>query len=78
MPQKAYRNNENAEPRAYVASAPVQNGQRRGPQEPSGRVVLEGYRDDIMNGFEMPKSRFNPVSKPYPTQELGAEVNHKG
>jgi hypothetical protein len=61
--QNGYRNDENAEPRSYGAQ--VQNGQRGGAQEPSGRVILEGYREDIMNGFEAPKSMFNPVSTPY-------------
>jgi hypothetical protein len=62
MPQKGYRSDENVKPKAY--GAPGQNGQRAGPQEPKGRVVLEGYREDIVNGFEASKSRFNPVSRP--------------
>jgi hypothetical protein len=30
-------------------------------QGPNGAVILEGYRNEIMNGFEG-KPRFNPVS----------------
>lgn len=59
--QNSYRNDENAEPRSYGAQGQI--GQRGGAQEPSGRVVLEGYREDIMNGFEAPKPMFNPVSR---------------
>jgi hypothetical protein len=31
----------------------------------NGRIVLEGYRSDIINGFEPPKPRYNPVSIPH-------------
>lgn len=37
------------------------NGRRAPPPEPSGRTVLEGYRQDVMSGFEE-KPRYNPVS----------------
>ncbi len=30
--------------------------------QPNGRVILEGYRKDIINNFEGEKPRFNPVS----------------
>jgi hypothetical protein len=60
MPQKGYRNDENANPRSY--GIPAQNGQRVRSPEPNGRVVLEGYRNEIMNGFEVPKPPYNPVS----------------
>lgn len=60
VPKKVYRNDENADPRSY--GAPGQVGARGRSQEPNGRVVLEGYRSDIMNGFEAPKPRYNPVS----------------
>jgi len=32
-------------------------------QEPGGRTILEGYRQEIMTGFEE-KPRYNPVSIP--------------
>lgn len=50
--------NENVDPRNY--GPPTLNG-RKGIPEPNGRVVLEGYRNDIINGFEE-KARYNPVS----------------
>jgi hypothetical protein len=39
------------------------NGSVRKPsvQGPNGAVILDGYRSEIMNGFEA-KPRFNPVS----------------
>ncbi len=58
--QKGYRGSENVDPRDY--STAMQNG-RRGLPEPQGRTVLEGYRMDIMNGFEE-KPRYNPVGAP--------------
>ena len=61
MPQKGYRNDENADPRSF--GAPAQNGQRGRSPEPNGRVVLDGYRNEIMNGFEEPKPPYNPVSR---------------
>jgi hypothetical protein len=37
---------------------------RVGPhtQDPSGRIMLDGYKADIMNGFEGDRPRINPVS----------------
>lgn len=58
--QNGYKGNENVDPRNYGSA--MQNG-RRGLPEPQGRTVLEGYRKDIMNGFEE-KPRYNPVSTP--------------
>jgi hypothetical protein len=55
--QNAY-GNENLDPRSY-GSAKTRGG---GSQEPNGRMVLEGYRKDIINGFEGEKPRYNPVS----------------
>lgn len=31
-------------------------------QPPDSSIVLEGYREDILNGFEEPQARYNPVS----------------
>lgn len=39
-----------------------QRGQGGGNQEPNGRVVLNGYREEIASGFEGGKPRYNPVS----------------
>jgi hypothetical protein len=72
VPQKAYRNDENAEPRSY--GTPAQKGPRGRSQEPNGRVVLEGYRNDIMNGFEAPKPRYNPVSRADLCPEAGGSL----
>lgn len=37
-------------------------GKRYDVQAPDASIVLEGYRADIMNGFEEPHARYNPVS----------------
>ncbi len=31
---------------------------------PNGRAMVEGYRKDILNGFEKDKPRYNPVRAP--------------
>jgi hypothetical protein len=72
IPQKGYRNDENAEPLSYGAQG--QKGQRGRSPGPNGRVILEGYRNDIMTGFEVPKPRYNPVSR----AQLRAELRSKG
>ena len=41
-------------------NSPAQNG--RNIDGVNGHTVLEGYRDEIMNGFEGEKARYNPVS----------------
>jgi hypothetical protein len=73
--QNGYRNDENANPRRY--DVPGQNGPRGGSQEPNGRIALEGYRDEIMNGFEAPKPRYNPVSSADLSQEWESEADDK-
>lgn len=37
-------------------------GRRYDVQAPDASIVLEGYRADILNGFEEPQARYNPVS----------------
>ncbi|KAB8304543.1 hypothetical protein EYC80_003928 [Monilinia laxa] len=37
-------------------------GRRYDVQAPDTSIVLEGYRADILNGFEEPQARYNPVS----------------
>lgn len=37
-------------------------GRRYDVQAPDASNVLEGYRADILNGFEAPQERYNPVS----------------
>ncbi|KAN0090509.1 Up-regulated During Septation domain containing protein [Hyaloscypha variabilis] len=73
MPQKGYRNDENANPRSY--GIPAQNGQRVRSPEPNGRVVLEGYRNEIMNGFEVPKPPYNPLNPTRPQSSPLLNVN---
>lgn len=54
--------NENTNPKSYGSAKP-KSGR---PLEPNGRIILEGYRKDIVNGFEGEKPRYNPVSKSIP------------
>lgn len=44
------------------------------PQEPNGRTVLEGYRKDVMNGFEE-KPRYNPMNPTRPQSSTLLNVN---
>ena len=74
--QKGYRNDENAEQRSYGAQD--QNRQRGRSQEPNGRVILEGYRNDMMKGYEAPKPRYNPVSRKYPSPDRGIKSDDLG
>ena len=50
---------ENTNSRSYGSATPRTGGS----QEPNGRIVLEGYRKDIVNGFETENPRFNTVSR---------------
>ena len=59
--QNGLRGNENVDPRGY---GPGMQAGKRPPQEPNGRTVLEGYRKDIMNGFQE-NPRYNPVSNTF-------------
>lgn len=45
----------------YGSGGGMSNG-RSGPMSPDGRTILEGYRNDIITGFEGEKPRYNPVS----------------
>ena len=74
--QKGYRHDENSEQRSYGAQD--QNRQRGRSQEPNGRVILEGYRNDMMNGYEAPKPRYNPVSRKYPGPDRGIKSDDLG
>lgn len=74
--QNGYRNEVNADPRNYGATA--QSGRKGGPPDPNGRIILEGYRDDILNGFEGPKPRYNPVSAPTDTIPAISEMGKGG
>ncbi|KAI9055210.1 hypothetical protein LZ554_000174 [Drepanopeziza brunnea f. sp. 'monogermtubi'] len=55
----------------YGSAAP--NG-TRGPPEPSGRTVLEGYRSNVTNGFEE-KPRYNPLNPTRPQSSPMLNVN---
>jgi len=63
--QNGYRN-ENVDSRSYASAEP----RSAGLQGPNGRVALEGYRKDIMTGFEGDKPRYNPVSAVTPYSKL--------
>ncbi|KAL2070128.1 hypothetical protein VTL71DRAFT_14808 [Oculimacula yallundae] len=75
--QNGYRK-ENVDPRTNNGrppSIPMQNSARRGtPSDPSGRTVLEGYRKDVMNGFEE-KPRYNPMNPTRPQSSTLLNVN---
>lgn len=45
-----------------ASSTNARNKEMYSTQGPNGAVILEGYRDDIMNGFQGEKPRYNPVS----------------
>jgi len=45
---------------AYNTSPTNARRENTSSQSPSGAVILEGYRNDIMNGFDE-KPRYNPV-----------------
>jgi hypothetical protein len=58
--QNGYGNSERdgqLSPRQYNLSRSIPSA-----QEPSPRVVLDGYNTDIMNGFPGDVQRYNPVS----------------
>jgi hypothetical protein len=46
---------------ANGSSVNTRNNENYSPQSPAGAVALEGYRSEILNGFQE-KPRFNPVS----------------
>ena len=57
---------ENSYQRGPRMGSPRQNGSPgyssgRTADGANGRALLEGYRDDIMNGFAGEKARYNPV-----------------
>ncbi|RFU34387.1 hypothetical protein B7463_g1934, partial [Scytalidium lignicola] len=47
----------------------------RGPPGPSSAIILEGYRDDIRNGFEGEKPRYNPLNSTRPQSSMLVNVN---
>ncbi|KAK0103802.1 hypothetical protein ONS95_005801 [Cadophora gregata] len=82
-PKNGYSRKENVDPRTNMQVA-QQNTGRRGaaplpvpvpaPPEPNGRTVLEGYRKDVMNGFEE-KPRYNPMNPTRPQSSTLLNVN---
>jgi len=42
----------------------------REPASPSGKVVLEGYQGEVLNGFAGEKARYNPVSFSVSTENV--------
>lgn len=55
--QNGYRK-ENMDPRNFGS----QNGRKPSMQEPSRRMILQGYGSEISNSFEQ-SPRYNPVSE---------------
>lgn len=43
---------------------------------PSGKFIIEGYRKDIVNGFEKEHPRFNPVGAELLKLRPGSFINH--
>ncbi|CZR58065.1 related to nonmuscle myosin-II heavy chain [Phialocephala subalpina] len=67
--QNGYRK-ENVDPRNYG----TQNGRKLSTQEPSGRMILQGYGNEISNGFEhIP--RYNPSNPSRPQSSNHVNVN---
>lgn len=62
--------NENANPNSYGFAKPKSGGSL----EPNGRIILEGYRKDIVNGFEGEKLRYNPVSRSIPGTRPSTDI----
>jgi hypothetical protein len=60
--------------RGKVDNYAPQNGRvAMSSQEPGGKTILEGYRQDIMTGFEE-KPRYNPVSIPTSAEARGKDL----
>jgi len=58
--QNGYKENNSR----LAVSPLVQNGRKQSgasPISPSRAVVLDGYRNEIMNGFAVSNPRYNPV-----------------
>ncbi|ESZ94948.1 hypothetical protein SBOR_4672 [Sclerotinia borealis F-4128] len=51
------------------------DGRRYDVQAPDASVVLEGYRADILNGFEEPQARYNPGNKAHPQSSMLLKIN---
>ncbi|CZT04130.1 hypothetical protein WAI453_009587 [Rhynchosporium graminicola] len=73
--QGGYRK-ENVDPRSNNQNGSSNSilSQRRVPPEPSGRIVYEGYRKGVMNGFEE-KPRYNPMNPTRPQSSTLLDVN---
>ncbi|KAF7942062.1 hypothetical protein BELL_0026g00280 [Botrytis elliptica] len=50
-------------------------GRRYDVQAPDASIVLEGYRADILNGFEEPQERYNPVNTAHPQSSMLLNIN---
>lgn len=69
LPSRPSQNNEdNRDPNRYpndgsreYGSSPTMAARRPLP-DINGKTVLEGYRQEILTGFEEEKPRYNPVS----------------
>lgn len=50
-------------------------GKRYDVQAPDTSIVLEGYRADILNGFEEPQARYNPGNTAHPQSSISLDIN---
>ncbi|KAB8304544.1 hypothetical protein EYC80_003928 [Monilinia laxa] len=50
-------------------------GRRYDVQAPDTSIVLEGYRADILNGFEEPQARYNPGNAAHPQSSMLLNIN---
>lgn len=62
-------------PSSAYASGGGQNYARMGPASPTARTVLEGYRNEIMTGFEKEKPRYNPANTSRPQSSTLVNFN---
>ncbi|KAG4034891.1 hypothetical protein MFRU_002g02400 [Monilinia fructicola] len=50
-------------------------GRRYDVQAPDTSIVLEGYRADILNGFEEPQAQYNPGNAAHPQSSMLLNIN---
>ncbi|KAI9648461.1 hypothetical protein NHQ30_003095 [Ciborinia camelliae] len=72
-------NKENRGSRDYlygsVKEKAVAAGRRYDVQAPDASIVLEGYKADILNGFEEPQARYNPGNTAHPQSSMLLDIN---
>lgn len=65
----------NSPRQANTSPTKMRNMENYSPQSPNGAVILEGYRNDIMNGFQGEKARYNPMNPTRPQSSILLNVN---